>query len=330
VQELGETAFEAGRGDDGLHLAADARDLVEADLVHLLGRHVERGVVAHQYAVVLAPARHPGDADAVTRRGHVLVAEERQQLAIGGQRALLDGHERRSAEAGLVGCRHLRRQRPQRRKQRAVLAFRRGQLRDLLRHAGQDVVRLDHAGLEAAPQPRGRLREIVRQGLDARDPGLRLGDGSKPGIQAERRRQREETAVVGERYALRLERRELHRETQQVIEHRVADPAAVIEGVHVDGLQARQEFHTRLAARGDRIERGVRPAGGGGEVAAAPGLDRVVRDVEGLEVRDQPIELGTGIDLDAGIDPDAGIGLRRRGGATREQGHGEQCYKSHE
>jgi hypothetical protein len=61
AQEIGEAvevALEADRVLDLLHLAVDAVDLAEAELVDLLGSHGRRGVGLDQVAVERRPARH--------------------------------------------------------------------------------------------------------------------------------------------------------------------------------------------------------------------------------------------------------------------------------
>jgi hypothetical protein len=310
MKERCEISREAGLGDDRLHLAADARDLVEPDLVDRFGGGVERGVVAHQRAVEVAPAGHLGDADAGARRGHVLVPEEVRELAVGGQGMGFDRGERRRAQPLLLRRRQVGGERLERREQGAGFRCRGGKLLDLLQHAGQDVVRLHHPGREATPQPGDLLVEITRQGLDATDPGLGLRHVAWPRAEPEVDRLGKEAAVVAEREALGLVAGELDRGTQQVLQHRVADLPAVRERHGVDALQPGQEGFVLAAAFRHRFGRCVRPARRGLEVALAPGANRVVLQLEGLEVRHQRVEFRCGV--------------RPRCRATREQDDRQQ------
>ena len=74
---------------DLLHLAADALDLFQPELVHLVGRHVGRGLVAHLVRVERVAVRQAPDA-VVARRLRLELLEVRDQALVGRVHRLLD------------------------------------------------------------------------------------------------------------------------------------------------------------------------------------------------------------------------------------------------
>ena len=95
MQEIGKPGFpaaalEAAGVDHRFHLGADARHLVQADLVDLCRAQVQRGVLADLRAVERLTAGHRLGRQAGARLRHILVLEKGQQLAVGRDHATGD------------------------------------------------------------------------------------------------------------------------------------------------------------------------------------------------------------------------------------------------
>ena len=142
------------RKESALHLGFDARDLGEADLVHLVGGEIERRVPAHALRVVVGAAGQIARGDRIARRRQVLVDEEAMEHAVSGRHLLEDRQPRFAPRAAAVRLGDLR-QRGERRPEHAVLGTR-------------DVVD-GHRFLEA-------LEHDARLHHAARNPCAQVGD----------------------------------------------------------------------------------------------------------------------------------------------------------
>src|SRR3546814_7220298 len=69
VEEFGERALEADLGLDRLHLAPDARDLAEAEIVDMIGAQGQHRILLDEESVELGPAFHVDEADSLAGDG---------------------------------------------------------------------------------------------------------------------------------------------------------------------------------------------------------------------------------------------------------------------
>ncbi len=80
------------------HLPFQVGDLLQADLVDLVGRQARRGVEARQGGVALGPVGQRPDPGVGPSLGRVLVLHEGREAGVGGEHSLSDGREARGAE----------------------------------------------------------------------------------------------------------------------------------------------------------------------------------------------------------------------------------------
>ena len=103
-------ALEADLAADLLELPGDPRDLAQAELVDLLGRHVGRGRRLDEVAVELVAALHVHEAGAVARVCQIVVLEEIAQPRQRGVQLLGDRGAIFPGQAGAVGVADRRRE----------------------------------------------------------------------------------------------------------------------------------------------------------------------------------------------------------------------------
>ena len=90
-EELRQGSLEANLAHDRLHLGVNAADLLQPELVNLLGRHIRGGVLAHKKRVHRLAARHLPHANLVEAGGQILVNEELLEMPVSGHDARDDG-----------------------------------------------------------------------------------------------------------------------------------------------------------------------------------------------------------------------------------------------
>jgi hypothetical protein len=308
MQKRREIALETGVLHRLEHLRVDRRHLAQADGVDLVGREVERGVFADLLAVIRLAIGQGFGGQRGARLRHVFVAEERQQLRVGGNHVVGDRRARLRPQRIGVLRRHRRRHMRERRVQRAVL----GSLQP--GHGGDGrVTPVEHRARhgEAARQPQAHVGDfLVHPRRDLFQPRdviavLRLG-AQVVALQ--------DVAHVGPERRVAVERHlPLHEplrggEVADLLAvHRVVDPLAVAQRLRVDPVQLRQHVvpvgePTRLAGGVDVIQATLarlRLAGGeDAGLAISPGpflrIDRLERVVGGRGMGGAGDEAGEG------------------------------------
>jgi len=76
------------------HCGIDPRDFLEADLVDLLGAEVERRELTDIRAIISVTLRHFASRKSLPRLREIFVADEAEQLAVGGHHRLPDRRRR--------------------------------------------------------------------------------------------------------------------------------------------------------------------------------------------------------------------------------------------
>ncbi len=275
-QELREGALEADLLDDRVHLGADARDLVEAEGVDLLGGEVERGVPPHQRRVALASLRQARGRELGTGGGEVLLGEEAQDLRIGWPDRLGDGGVGvRSQPLGL-GRRDGGGQVRERLGERMGRRVRHLHPREGRDHPLDDERGLGPAGLHPPAHVGDVLLGVAREVAVARDQRLGVVD------RADRRRARgvldvgEEAVVIDERRARLVERQDGLVSFEIVREQAERGAVRVAQRLAVDRRRARLEGGDGLALLRERGGRDRGKPAGGLRVAFALGEEGIL------------------------------------------------------
>lgn len=255
--------------------------------MHLLGRGIQRGVIAHQCPVELAPLRHLGNAQAFAGLRDVGVAEIGQKGLVGRQRRLGDRRLGLGAQPVALGRIQGGGQGVDRGEENAVERVGIGQRLDLGGGQFGDQARLGEAVGEAPVHPGDIGLEIGRQVAQALDPGLGLFHVARPRRGGGIGRRGEEAAVVEEGNARLAEGGELDPEAQEVFHHVVGDAVIAVEPGAVDRFQAFEEGRFLRLLAGQRFGRDVRPLAHRLDIALAGPPAGAGLQLEGLEVRDQ-------------------------------------------
>ena len=291
LQELLEGAGVAGLLHRRFHAGADAADLALAERLDLVGGELGGGVVARQPGVVGPPVRQAGGADAGPRGLQVVAGQKRGVGPLLRLHAGLDQRRQPRPQRRLLVGRDGGRQAPERRGEGGVRR-RRGRVRR--RVPGEDLgllARQHPAGGDPAPDV-GHLGLVIgRDGLDAGEPALGVGDGVDGGHPADVIGDPERPDVGGEGRALDVEAHPL----QAVLD----GPGEVVavervlgrdRGVLERGEPLLQRLQLRLA-RGHGGGGVVGPARQRVHVAFQAGADRALGFGETVVVGDQPLQV---------------------------------------
>ncbi|MNQ96221.1 hypothetical protein D3C85_1118160 [compost metagenome] len=319
MEEAGEVAGPAGGAHFVLHPGADAGDLFQPDLMHLIRGQVGGGVAAHGIGVEVAAAGAVGHAGLLRGARPVVVLEH----VAPGDAALGDGAVDQglgaSAQARLFGGGNGRGQGVERLHQNvAALAwlhvgFGQGQ------GAVDDRARLDQAGVETATGVGDGGVIEGGNGADPRQPGLGVGgrgDAGRTGQIGE--------VLAGAAFGAEGQTAAVQRDGLKVAADQVGGEGPVqllvwIERRRVDGLQPGQQGGQGRDARQFARAGRVRQARQGLTVALHAGGDRIDAAQIGLVVGQSAGEGGA---LSAGLS--AGRRLRLPIGQSRRDHESSQ------
>ena len=109
LQEIGKAAGKSHPVDHRLHFRADPRDLLETQLVDLVGAHLEGGEITHPLLVISAAVFHLRSAHRFAGGRQVFAAEEFVEGAVGGHHRFEDGRTSGRQKARAFVFRHARR-----------------------------------------------------------------------------------------------------------------------------------------------------------------------------------------------------------------------------
>jgi hypothetical protein len=244
VEEGLEVALEADLFLDRDHLAMNARHLVEADLVDLLGAHVRGRVLAHQVGVPGLAVGQRVEAVGVTTCRQVLVADEVAQPGIGrdelaGDRRLVGRAQARTLRLGHgVG----------KRRDRPVEQAVRRRRHDVRLELGQGALHqergLHDLRLHAQAHVHDRLVHPGREPVHALEKVLVIADrrewlGARPG--AEHREAVRRTVNLADRQQVVRKTELIEAQARLSNEQLAAEAALRVEGPRrdrLDGCQA--------------------------------------------------------------------------------------------
>ena len=191
LRELGNRPLEAGRGDDLVHLDADARDLGQPDVVHLLRGEVGGGAGGDQQLVESLAAGKLRRGELVPACRQVLRLDECLEGDEGGLHAVLDHGSAGVRQALALVGRNRRWKILERGVERGRDHVGGDERTDLAGHALHRHARRHPAGLDAGLERRGGLRNESRQRLEALEVIVVVAHG----VEGCRPRQRLEVAV---------------------------------------------------------------------------------------------------------------------------------------
>ena len=83
VEELVQRAVKAHPFGDLFHLAANARNFGQADIMNLVSGERQRRRIAHQLGIELRPALHLAKPNAIARHTHIFIAQKIAQAGVG-------------------------------------------------------------------------------------------------------------------------------------------------------------------------------------------------------------------------------------------------------
>ena len=322
--------LEALRVGDLGHLALDALDLGQADLVDLLRGLVGGGHLLDLEAVdrlAIGQVPHAGLAAPVRR---VVVGDKLAQLRVGGAHVVVDRGEDGVIQALLVGRRDRFGEMLQRLGEHAVHAGRLLDAGDLLDHFFQQVLRRHHLVGHALARHRSDLVEQRRHRLQARQVVVVLL-GAVERDRADEAGQRDvHAAHLVQRHLVELEVVGAQRVLQLAHHQLLVQLVAVGKAAGVDRLEALEEILGRLMVGLQMRQRGIAPAivvaqvaEDGGELGAV--LQRVLpllgeQRVEGLHATGH-VALGDGLRGGRRLQR-SGQGHRAREGQADQQRQG--------
>ena len=292
VQEAGEVSGPPGGAHLGVHAGADAGDLVEADLVDLVGSEVGGGVAARLEGVEFATAAARADADLGRGGGQVFVGGEVDPGLTARDDLFGDDGGGAGAQDLLIGGRDGRGEGGERAQQRVGRGREGGLVAEDGQRAFDDGFRLDEAGLEPAPGVGQAFVVPCVEEAQPRQPGVGVGAAGDPGAGGEEARALSRPALGVEGEAAAVEADGLDRPVDAVGEEVPVQGVVGRQGRGVDGGEAAPEFVQRFEA-GDLGGAGlVRQSGLGRLVPFTRGLDRVEAELPGVVVGDDGGEGG--------------------------------------
>ena len=241
VEERLEVALEANFPPHPVHLAEDPRDLVEADLVDLLRRHVGRRVSLHEERIPGLAVGQRGPRHRRARLRQIVVTDVVANPAVGGHDFAVDGRPVRGRQPLPVRDRHRVRELRDRSVERAVLRLRHDQGIELRQDLLHYRPGLHHALRHAVAHVDDRLVHEHDETVEALEPVLVVRDRDERlgvGAGAEGRHHRGQTAGL-------RERQQVARETLGLaLAHALAQ-----EDLVRDAVLARQAAPGRTPAR---------------------------------------------------------------------------------
>jgi hypothetical protein len=241
-------------------LALDARDLIQADLMDLVGRQIGRGHLLDPRGVARCTVGQRPHSDLGPPVRHVVVAQERREHPVCRLDLIAHRGQDRSADPVPVGCRDLGRELVERLCKRAVLGGLAGEGLGLPDALFEQDARRNEVLLEAAFHERDHLFEHVRQRAEPDGVVVVVLD----------RRERELGHALSQPDVLPRDLVDWHQPVlescpvelllQSAHHELLVQHFLIREPRGVDRLEPGQELPGRRQLGGDRLERVVPPA----------------------------------------------------------------------
>ena len=171
-EEGGEVAFEANLPAHGVHLVANSRDFVEANLVDFLRRHACRRVPIHKERIPVFAVGQRGPGDCRARFRHVLVTHIVANPPVRRNDLVVDRRPVGGRQPLPLLDRHRIRKPADRREERAVLRLRDDHAVELPEHLLHDRPGLHHALRHALAHVHDRLVHVHDEAVEALEPVL--------------------------------------------------------------------------------------------------------------------------------------------------------------
>src|SRR6266540_671177 len=262
IGELLSRSIEADVLCNGVHLATDPFDFLEAEVMDFARRERSGRLRGNLSRVELRPARPGGGAGLLTARRHVLRYVELAQRA--KRREDLVG-QRGAAHRGQpfsIGRRKTSREALKRRIQRTCGDVRRKERVDLRRDALHDDAWREPPARHGPPQPAGKLLELGRDGaeslevilvvehrVEARYPNQRWEAGKSDLRPVELVDTQPQISTGGVGFAEDREPAKVEIDDRR--EHVEGDPVLIYQGVAVDALQLLRKVRNERVAASD-------------------------------------------------------------------------------